>query len=553
MRSVSGNASKHFKAHLWEYLGASGVVLLAVCQLWSVKAGLPGLLAGLVMSIAAASILFVKQAPVFVAVISVLLAAAAVAGLFLEPGTLTLLLLQSGVLLVFTHRIRHLLLARDAYKEVSREMEYMAYHDVLTGLPNRRLFDDRLRQGLIHAKRKGHLAAVLFLDLDRFKEVNDTLGHSSGDALIRHAGERLLHCLREGDTVYRQGGDEFAILLDYINKPEDAHLVALRIQHALETPFQLEGHPVAVTASMGIALYPLDGETPQELMEHADEAMYRAKQRGDNHFQFFAPEINAMVASKLELEEGLRHALERGEMELHYQPQYELSDSRLVGMEAVLRWVRPGRGLMAQHEWVRTAEESGLIAPIGEWALRTACVQAQAWRAMGFPSLKLTMGITAGQFRQEHFLDVVAEALKESGLPPEMLEFDLAEGICALSVQEVRDKLRILKAFGLRIVLDDLSLGLFASPSAEQVPLDTLKLDSNLIRDLPEDRENQALASAIMRMAQRLDLKLVAKGVETKAQLEHLQHLQCQEVQGQLFSNPLAPSAFAELLKQKIS
>jgi len=551
MRSAS--SIKHIQSHLWEYIGAAGIGLLAACQLLSAGVELPGLLAGLVMSGAAAALLFAKQAPVWIACLSVLLAAAAVAAFFLEPGTLTVLLLQSGVPLLFIHRIRYLLLARDTYKEVSREMEYMAYHDSLTGLPNRRLFDDRLSQALIHAKRKGHLAAVLFLDLDRFKEVNDTLGHSSGDALIRHAGERLLHCLREGDTVYRQGGDEFAILLDYINKPEDAHLVALRIQHALETPFQLDGQPVAVTASMGIALYPLDGETPQELMEHADEAMYRAKQRGDNHFQFFAPEINAMVASKLELEEGLRHALERGEMELHYQPQYELSSSRLVGMEAVIRWMRPGRGLAAHHEWLRTAEESGMIAPIGAWALRTACSQAQAWREMGFPTLKLTMGITAGQFRQEHFLDVVADALKESGLPPEMLELDLAEGICALGVQEVRDKLRILKAFGLRIVLDDLSLGLFASSNAEQVPLDTLKLDSNLIRDLPDDRENQALASAIMRMAQRLDLKLVAKGVETKAQLEHLQHLQCKEVQGQLFSNPLAPSAFAELLKQKIS
>ncbi|NEW07530.1 EAL domain-containing protein [Paenibacillus sp. SYP-B3998] len=450
-------------------------------------------------------------------------------------------------------RLRHLLVMKRQYEEQTKEMEHIAYHDALTGLPNRRLFEDRLKQALLHAQRRGQLTAVIFLDMDRFKHVNDTLGHASGDNLIHHVGQRLVKCLRGVDTVYRQGGDEFTILLESIAKPENVGMVASRIQAAIEEPFTLNGIPVVVTASMGIALYPMDGDTPEQLMHHADEAMYAAKKRGHNRFQFYTSEVDAMVAGKAYVEAELRLALKNEQFELHYQPQYELSTRRLKGMEAVLLWNKDDHPRLAEMDWRKIAEETGLMVPIGHWMLRTACNQLRNWQDAGFHPLRITVNVKAVQFKDELFIDAIANIVKESGLDPTSIELDLTESITSSSVQLVGEKLRRLKALGVRIAMDDLCIGLFTRSGLQDMPMDSIKLDSSLIRDLPDDAENQVLAAGITRIAHRLGLNLIAKGVETKEQLEHLQHLQCTEVQGKLFSTPLDALEFLELLKAELN
>jgi diguanylate cyclase (GGDEF)-like protein len=471
----------------------------------------------------------------------------------LKPYVLGSMFFQIFICAVFAFRLRHVMAMRQQYQEQSKEMAYMAYHDALTGLPNRRLFEDRLKQALLHAQRSGQITAVMFLDLDRFKDVNDTLGHACGDHLIRHAGHRLLNCLRGADTVYRQGGDEFTILLEYIAKPEDVGLVAARIQAVLEEPFLLEGTPVSVTASIGIALYPLDGETPEQLMQHADEAMYAAKKRGHNHFKFYATDVDALVAGKAYLEKKLRIALQLEQFELEYEPQYELSTRKLKGMEAILRWPTGDHVGMSNLDWRKVAEEAGLMVPIGLWMLRRACEQLKSWHEGGYSALRMTVGLKSAQFKDEFFMDKIESIVKESGLNPSCVELDLTESLTSSSVQTVGEKLRKLKELGIRITMDDLCIGLFMRSGWEEVPMDSVKLESALVRDLPGDAENQVLAAAIIRIARRLGLNVIAKGVGTKEQLEHLQHLQCTEVQGRFFSTPLHPSEFLELMKAEIS
>ncbi|UKS25727.1 EAL domain-containing protein [Paenibacillus sp. HWE-109] len=494
------------------------------------------------------------KAVVYVGVLGFLLLAANVlVTASFSPGAYILLsvLIQFVIGFMIALCLRHLRLTRRAQDEKSEQLAFLAYHDTLTGLPNRRLFDDRLERALLHAKRNEQLTAVMFLDMDRFKEVNDSLGHAYGDRLIRLAAERLLGCLRGSDTVYRQGGDEFAILLESFAKPEDVRFVAARIQSALEEPFILGGKPVVITASMGIALYPLDGTVAEQLLEHADEAMYKAKKRGSNQFQFYASEIDAMVKSKAHLESELRQALEHEQFELLYQPQYAITNQQLIGMEASLHWSKADSAATTYGGWSKAAEEMGFMVPIGKWAVRTACHQLRAWRESGFPSLRMTIAITASQFRDDHFIEEIAGVLKETGIEPDLIELDLTESITSSNVQEASERLIQLKKIGVRIAMDDLCTGLFTRSGLEGMPLDSVKLDSTLVRDLVDDDENQLLAAAIIRMAHRLGLNLIAKGVETKEQLEYLKFLQCTEVQGELFSNPLNPDQFLSLLTDK--
>ncbi|SDO01142.1 diguanylate cyclase (GGDEF) domain-containing protein [Paenibacillus sp. yr247] len=468
------------------------------------------------------------------------------------PHILISVLIQALISLFFVMCIRNLRLSRKEQAEKSKELAYLAYHDTLTGLPNRRLFDDRLERALLHAQRSEQLAAVMFLDMDRFKDVNDSLGHVYGDRLIRLAAERLLGCLRGSDTVYRQGGDEFTILLESFTKPEDVRVVASRIQSALEEPFILDGKPIGITASMGIALYPLDGTLPEQLLQHADEAMYAAKNRGNNQFQFYASDIDAMVKSKAHMEMELRFALENNRFELLYQPQYEITNRKLIGMEAILYWSKGNALLLTNMDWKKAAEEMGFMVPIGKWAIRTACRQMRTWQDEGYPPLRLTIAITASQFKDEHFIEEIAVVLKETGIDPMLVELDLTESITSSNVQEASEKLVMLKKFGVRIAMDDLCTGLFTRSGLEGMPLDSVKLDSTLIRDLVDDDENQLLAAAIIRMAHRLGLNLIAKGVETEEQLEYLRFLQCTEVQGKLFSSPVGPDQFLRLMNDKI-
>ncbi|MDR6884706.1 EAL domain-containing protein [Bacillus sp. 3255] len=464
------------------------------------------------------------------------------------PLLLLWLLVQALVCLLVAIWIRQLRLTQRQEEEKSKQLAYLAYHDTLTGLPNRRLFDDRLKRALLHAQRNEELAAVVFLDMDRFKEVNDSLGHAYGDRLIRQAADRLLGCLRGSDTVYRQGGDEFIILLEAFAKPEDVRVVASRIQAVLDEPFILDGKPVIITASMGIALYPLDGTQPEQLLQYADDAMYTAKSLGNNRFQFYASEIDVMVKSKAHMESELRTALERQQFELLYQPQYEIASRRLIGMEVILHWDQAGKRLSSPVDWRKAAEELGLMVPIGTWAIRTACRQLQAWQDAGHKPLRMTMPITASQFKDAGFTMEVAQLLQETGIDPGLVELDLTESITSSNVQEASEKLILLKRLGVRIAMDDLSTGLLTRSGMEGLPFDSVKLDSTLIRDLVEDDENKQLAVAITRMAERLGLKLIAKGVETEEQLEYLKFLRCSEVQGQLFNPPLSPRDFLRLM-----
>ncbi|MFC5450481.1 putative bifunctional diguanylate cyclase/phosphodiesterase [Paenibacillus aestuarii] len=471
----------------------------------------------------------------------------------LQPHVWVGIVLQGAVVLLAARWIQRLLDISEAHQQRSREFAHMAYHDDLTGLPNRRLFDDRLKRALLHAQRHEHLVAVMFLDLDRFKGVNDTLGHASGDLLIRQAGRRLLRSLRREDTVFRQGGDEFTILLDHMAKPEDVGTVAARIQAELEEPFMLDGTPVSVTASIGIALYPADGDTPELLMQRADEALDSAKERGHSRFQFFAADIDAMVSHKAKLEKELYAALNQKEFELVYQPRYEIDTGRVKGVEAVLQWSRGKNNKITQPDWRKIANETGVIVPIGHWMLDTACRQVKFWQENGFPDLRLTVGMSAVQFEDEFLIETLKLNLNETGICASCVEFDLTESLTTSSVQKVGEKLRQLKALGVRILMDDLSISLFMRPGMEDVPMDSVKLDSTLIRDLPGDEDNQMLIEAIIRMARRLGLTILAKGVETKEQLEHLQHLQCTEVQGPLFSEPLHPAEFLDRMGANIT
>lgn len=464
------------------------------------------------------------------------------------PLLLIWMLIQALICLFFAVCIRNLQLAQLEEEEKSKQLAYLAYHDTLTGLPNRRLFDDRLKRALLHAQRNEELAAVVFLDMDRFKEVNDSLGHATGDRLIRQAADRLLGCLRGSDTVYRQGGDEFIILLESFTKPEDVRVVASRIQMVLDEPFILDGKPVAITASMGIALFPLDGNQPEQLLQHADEAMYTAKNQGNNRFQFYASDIDAMVKSKARMESELRGALELQQFELLYQPQYEIVSRKLIGMEVSLHWEQASKRLPSLMDWRKAAEELGLMVPIGKWAMRTACRQLKAWQDEGFEHLRMTIAITASQFKGERFTLEIADLLRETGIDPELIELDLTESITSSNVQVASEKLMLLKQLGVRIAMDDLSTGLFTRNGGEGLPFDSVKLDSTLIRDLVDDDENQQLAAAITRMAERLGLNLIAKGVETEEQLEYLKFLQCKEVQGNLFNSPLSSQEFLRLM-----
>lgn len=476
----------------------------------------------------------------------------AAASFTFTPKIMVFVLIQALICFFFAICIRRLRLNGIEQEEKSKQLAYLAYHDTLTGLPNRRLFEDRLKRVLVHAQRYDQLAAVVFLDMDKFKEVNDVFGHASGDQLIRLAAERLLGCLRGSDTVYRQGGDEFIILLESFTKPEDVRVVATRIQNVLDEPFILDGKTITITASMGIALYPLDGTRPEQLLQRADEAMYEAKNHENaNRFKFYASDIDTMVKSKAHMENELRLALEQEQFELQYQPQYEIAGRKLIGTEVSLYWEKGSKQLRKLMDWRKAADELGFMVPIGKWAFQTACKQMKTWQDAGQEPLRMTFAIQSSQFKDDHFIAYIADVLQETGIDPSLVELDLTESITSSNVQEASKKLTMLKKLGVRIAMDDLCTGLFTRSGLEGMPLDSVKLDSTLIRDLVDDDENQQLAAAIVRMAHRLGLNLIAKGVETEEQFEYLKFLQCTEVQGKLFSSPLSPAQFLTLMTEK--
>jgi diguanylate cyclase (GGDEF)-like protein len=430
---------------------------------------------------------------------------------------------------------------REAEAKIShaQNVEYLAYHDALTALPNRSLFSKLLNQGISQAQRYGNRLAVAFLDLDRFKQVNDTLGHQAGDQLLEEVARRLKACVRDSDAVARLGGDEFVVLLPQLVDERQAAVVAQKILIAIAKPFMLIGHEFRVTASIGISSYPQDGLDEQTLTKNADIAMYHAKEAGKNNFQFYSENLNANSLERLALESSLRHALERGEFLLHYQAKREIGSGQITGMEALLRWQHPDLGTVAPLRFLPVAEETGLILPIGKWVLETACRQNVAWQKLGLPRMTIAVNLTARQFTDEHLLEHIASTLQATGMEASLLELELAEGLLLRDVDRALDILTKLKAIGIRIAIDDFGIGYSSLSMLQRFPLDTIKIDRSFIGGGDDVAANEHLTDAIIAAGRALSLTVVAQGVETRDQVDFLRRHACDELQGFYFAKPV--------------
>lgn len=441
--------------------------------------------------------------------------------------------------------------ARDiTEKKLAEErIEYLATHDGLTGLPNRVMFSQLLSLTIESARRHERHIAVLFVDLDRFKVINDTLGHDAGDELLREIAARLKQTLRASDIVGRLGGDEFVVLLPEVRDTRQAAAVARKILAATMKPITLLGQECRVTASVGIAMYPADADDEQSLMKNADIAMYLAKEQGRNTCEFYSQEIRTQSLERLALEAGLRHALEHDRFLLQYQPKIDLTSGVITGVEALLRWDHPDRGLLTPAQFIPLAEETGLIVPIGKWVLNAACAQAVAWQRLGLPPIPMSVNLSARQFSDENLIKDIAAALRRSGLAPQLLELEITEGMLMQSMERIMKALAAIKDMGVRLAIDGFGAGHSSLTQLRRFPIDTLKMDRSFVCDLPQDPEGNAIAKAIITMGRSLSLTVVAEGVETEAQAAFLRACACDQMQGYSFSKPLAPDKFAELLR----
>ncbi|MHB1406196.1 MAG: putative bifunctional diguanylate cyclase/phosphodiesterase [Desulfitobacteriaceae bacterium] len=437
-------------------------------------------------------------------------------------------------------------------KQVEEAFSYQSHHDALTSLPNRILFNDRLTQSLAQAsrrKRKRQKVAVLSLDMDRFKLINDSLGHTIGDKILQATSLRLKGSLREGDTIARQGGDEFIILLPELSQEKDAVVVAQKILDVLAEPFTLDTHEVFITASIGISLYPADGDDSESLIKHADTAMNHAKTLGRNNYQFFTSALNIAANERLALENNLRKALEREEFILYYQPQICLNSGKIIGTEALLRWRLPNGTLVAPGQFIPTAEDTGLIVPLGEWVLWTACAQNKAWQAMGLPAQRLAVNLSARQFRQPNLVALVAKILRDTGLDARWLVLEITESIAMDDVKYTVEMLRELKKMGISLAIDDFGTGFSSLIYLKRFPIDILKIDKAFVRDI--GTEGGEIVTSIILLAQNLRLNVIAEGVETAEQCAFLRQHHCAEMQGYLFSRPLPAAKFEQMLHEK--
>lgn len=429
--------------------------------------------------------------------------------------------------------------------------EHRANHDSLTALPNRSLFSSLLANSIALARRHDRHLAVLFLDLDRFKNINDTLGHEAGDQLLIEVATRLRGCVRESDTVARLGGDEFVVLMPELGDESAAATVARKILAAVARPFTLVGHEVCVTASVGICIYPRDGLDEQTLTMNADIAMYQAKKEGKNNFQFHSGELNATILERFSLESGLREAISRGELEMHYQPKRDIRAGRITGMEALLRWNHPGLGVLAPMRFIPVAEESGLMVEIGKWALRTACAQNVAWQGEGLPRLGVAINLTARQFSDEHLLADLKAILAETGMDAKLLELEITESMLMRDAAGALRTLSGLRDMGVRIAIDDFGIAYSSLTSLRQFPLDSIKIDRSFIRDIVSVAEGREVAKAVIAMGRTLSLNIVAQGVETQEQAEFLRDNACVEFQGFYLGRPVPAGQMADLLRRQ--
>jgi diguanylate cyclase (GGDEF)-like protein/PAS domain S-box-containing protein len=455
---------------------------------------------------------------------------------------------------------------QDVTEQVRTEsrMRRLASYDSLTGLANRAYFTHSLDRALERARSLGHSVGLLFLDLDRFKRINDTLGHAAGDELLRGVAERLRSCVRDGDlvgrpgtpdqgaTISRVGGDEFTVLLSHVEEPGAASEVARRILRVLAEPIHVSNRKVVTGTSLGIAVFPQDGDDAESLLKNADAAMYHAKQQGRNNFQFYSAELNAAAMRRVELETQLRDALERNQLRLHYQPRLDLRSGRVSSLEALLRWHHPELGVVAPREFVPVAEETGLIVPIGDWILREACRQIRAWRDAGIGSFRLSVNVSGRQLdHHDGFCKVVGDALRESAVDPGSLEIELTESLLIRGEDAAALTLRDLRAMGVRVSLDDFGTGYSSMNYLSQFPLDTLKIDRCLVRDLGSDPRADAVVRAIIGMSHGLGLQVVAEGVDSPEQERFLRANQCDEVQGFLYAGALPPEEVAGFLRRR--
>ncbi len=449
--------------------------------------------------------------------------------------------IATGAVIVF----RDVSLAR----AMAAEMTHSAQHDFLTGLPNRMLLNDRVNQAIGMVPRHAKKIGVLFLDLDGFKHINDSLGHPTGDKLLQSIAKRLVDCVRSSDTVSRQGGDEFVVLLSEMEQSEDAAISARRILQAVAEAHNIGEHELHVTTSIGVSVYPDDGDDAETLIKNADTAMYQAKENGRQSYQFFRPAMNVRAVERQSIEENLRRALERQEFSLHYQPIVNLRTGEISGAEALIRWSHPVRGPVPPAHFIPVAEDCGLILPIGRWVLREACKQARKWLDAGLPLKTIAVNISSMEFRDEKFLASVFATLTETGLDPKALELELTESVLMKRAESAASVLKTLRASGVHIAVDDFGTGYSSLSYLRKFPIDALKIDQSFVRQITSAPDDTTIVTAVISMGRSMNLRVVAEGVETAQELAFLQAHLCDEAQGYYFSRPVLPEQFAKLLK----
>jgi len=446
----------------------------------------------------------------------------------------------------------HLLL-RDELEEKKEHLEYLAHHDILTDLPNRLLLLDRLSQGIRKAHRNKLKMGLLFIDLDNFKQINDSFGHDVGDEVLKVVAGRLRRYVREEDTVARLGGDEFNVALLDLHHEEDAGVIAGNLVHEIQKPCIVAGEEFVITTSIGISVYPQDADNPSTLMRNADTAMFRAKEGGRNNFQFYSEEMTIQAYERVVMEKQLRNAIEEEQFELHYQPQYDLKSRQITGLEALIRWNHPEQGLIPPARFIPLAESTGLVIPMGEWVLRSACAQMQAWRAEGLEPGRVAVNLAGKQLQKADLLQTVLGILNETGCQPQWLELEITEGFLMEHPEPSIETLKGIRASGIEIAIDDFGTGYSSLAYLKQLPIDRLKIDQSFVRDIPEDTDDMAITRAVIALGKSLDMKLIAEGVETETQQSFLAVEGCHEAQGYLFSRPLPAGEMTRLLSNRMA